>query len=70
MKKTIIARLKKRDGFVKEMAIPEVEMFIHIAEYPPMQAYPYKDEELENHVHKKITFKAEEEITYIDYKEI
>lgn len=70
MSKTIIARLKKRDGFIKEIAISKIRTIIEIAEFPPMQSYPYVDEELNNHKIKKSFFQAEAETIYIDYKEI
>lgn len=47
MKEEIIAYFKRKDGFVKEMVIPEIEPRFDFADIPPMKAYPIDTERTE-----------------------
>ena len=66
----IIARVRRRDGFVLEKVIPKREMYLHFADIPPIRAYK-RIEEVDSDISKIIQrdFVAIKETIYIDYQE-
>jgi hypothetical protein len=40
MKETIIAVIKRKDGFIKEMFIPRIEPYMETVDVPPLRTQP------------------------------
>ena len=71
MDREIIARIKRRDGFIKEMVIPEIKPIISFVDVPPLEAHINFDMEGNSCNHKPIKrdFFPKKQTIIIDYEE-